>query len=959
MARKIVLSLFFWGIISSSAFAQYYSTEYRPPNQNWQFLKTPHFKLIYPEGNDSSALRMGQILEQQYPAVQNLVGGELNNFPIILKDYNDRSNGFVTPIHFRSEIELPPSKGKTLSPRNGGWLYNVGPHELVHAMQFSNLGDANIPNLLKFISPDLARSTHSMMPPGIIEGLAVYHESNNVRNHGGRGNFAMFTNQFDAVFKSDSRWSLAQMVQPPNSSRPFGRYYIGGYEFTSWLQHEFGDETSRQALDFFLDWPFLGYGTALRHATGFWPGKLYDQFEQARSDSLNQIAELPSRNKLIELPLSGIEVHRPKLLSDSKIMFYGSFYNARPGFYSYDLETKKLKRLIATNSTEDYRYDLSADHSEMVFSYYEANPIYNSTEKIELVNYNFEKDNSRQITKNGRLYAPLFMGDSLWALQTKPAASRLVSLSPSPRTSQNVEEIASLGSYEIIAVDHHPQTNKLAIVVNKSGKQALWIANPNNIEEQLKGTPDVAFSNGSIYDPEWHPSGSRLLFSSDVTGTHRMYEYDTENNAVAQITGSAMNASEGSYSPDGNQVAFVRQVKNEQLPALLNRTNFLNQPLPKSAWQSTESQSEIEKQPFVSDSMATQSRTWKTGAYSTGIDWLKPRSILPVVEEVQNQNVYQVGLGIYSNSTLADQLYSAELTYLEDRQWFNLTYQNKSFFPGFKVQLYSEPSYLSTNALGTLLRQERSLALSAPTEFRLNQNVYKTSVYLEPKMRRSQVRYFDLDNMNTNSGFTDLTAGGIYTQFNYRVQQNIRDLQPNSGLILYAEIEQYLGADNIAFSNGDNSFEIISGKNTALGGGIITYISPLRRWNQSLRLRLRGITQTGYVFNKQEIVSDAFSESVLTRSNNLLSLSGRYTIPLLHVDDGGFTVPIYLGKIYLVGFANSVADPTLDNWFERSRSVFGAGIRAEFRFGNILFDLGVGYGYEPTRKQSQVFIGDF
>ena len=94
-------------------------------------------------------------------------------------------------------------------------------------------------------------------------------------------------------------------------------------------------------------------------------------------------------------------------------------------------------------------------------------------------------------------------------------------------------------------------------------------------------------------------------------------------------------------------------------------------------------------------------------------------------------------------------------------------------------------------------------------------------------------------------------------------------------------------------------------------------------------------------------------------SFNLLSFDTRYTIPISYVDNGGFLLPLYLSNIYLVAYSDTVVDPTMENWYEGSRSVFGLGLRARFRLSNLSFDIGIGYGYEPTRDNHHFFIGDF
>ncbi len=955
MHPKLLSVFVFLFVLHASCFAQFYPTQHRPPNQNWQQLKTPHFQFIYAQKNESQAFELAQMLESQYPRVQAIVGGELDNFPIILNNYNDRSNGFVTPYNFRSEIELPPIKGKSLNPQTGNWLANVGPHELVHALQFNNLGDYNIPRFVSLFSPDLARMFHSAIPMGMLEGIAVYHESEQITTHGGRGNYPVFTNQFDATFNSNQRWSMGQLMQTSSYTRPFGRHYIGGYEFTDWLHSKYGDNITRNALDFYMDFPFLSYGVALRHATGLWPGQLYNRFEDHHKSQLTE-EKYDFRFLELNVPYEGAEIRRPKWLSDSKLIFYGSFYNARPGFYTYNLTTKKIHRIITTNSISDFQYDLNTDRSRMIFSYYKTDPLFDNTAKAKLMQYNFNTRQKKQLTKNERLYAPAFYGDGLFALKSHPARSKLMAFNNSDYS--DGREVFSAPNHEIKSVTVHPERGQLAIVSNKNGRQALWITERDEISDQLKGEPDVAFEKGSVFDPEWHPEDLKLLFSSDFSGTMQLYEYDLSEQQILQVTNSKFNAFEGSYSPDGNRIAFIRQEVNERLPTIIERSAFLNSPISQDPWQKIKNRN-FAATDIIADSVSQASVKWQTDSYSSGLGWLKPRTVLPFADEVSNLNDYQLGISLHSVNTLSTQAYSADVSYFKDRGWYDITYQNKAFWPGVKLRAFNEPSYRSAAEIGLLGRQERSLAASVPLQINLNRNIYNTSLFVEPEIRQSQVRFFDAGFNNSISDFANITVGNFYSQFNYRIQQNIRDLQPNTGLILFSEIERYLSGDDLTFAASNNEITYSSPDATAFQGGLYGYISPLKQWNQSLRLGVRGLTQSGLIFNSQSIVSDGFSDFVLPNSHNLLSVDTRYTIPITYFDDGGLLLPVYLSNIYLVAFSNTITDPTFSDWYNNSRTVFGLGIRTNFQLSNLRFNIGLGFGYEPTRNQTQFFMGDF
>lgn len=967
---RYFFGLFLFLFLNSSAFAQFYPTQYRPPGLDWQQLQTPHFKIVFPQGEDSAAWRTAHILEGEYDEVQELADGSLSNFPVILNNYNDRSNGFVSATHFRSEIEIPPIKGKSLNPQSGNWLEAVEPHELVHALHFSNTGGFGLGGLVRLFSPDFARSLHGAIPSGITEGLATYHETESVAPHGGRGNHPYFYNQFNAVFESPERWSMGQMVHYPERTRPFDRHYIGGYEFTAWLQKAYGEQTSRDALNFYTDLPFLGYGVALKHATGKWPAQLYDEFTQATEDSLRQSSGKGAGSgkgfDIRELPVSykGAMVRQPVWEDDSTLIFYGSFYNARPGFYRYDIDQKSQERLVATNSVGDYQADISWDGTKLLYAAFRSNPVYDFTSNAELVEVDLETGSSHRLTKNGRLYAPEYSEDGILALQTSSSSSRLVRYR---EESGEVDVIADLSPHQIIQAAVDPSDSKRwAVIANKRGMQALWMVDSATAEEDLKDSPLLSFHNGSIYDVSWHPREDKLLLTADFSGTMQIYEYDLQNEVLQKVTESPYNAMEASYSPDGNRIAYVYQKGNEQLPAIAGRDEFLNIPVRPELWRASKEKSEFMQRPELGHRLDPKEQGWTQSSYHTGISWLKPRTVVPFYEEVGNTDAYEIGATLHSNSLLQNQSYALRLTGFEERLWYDLTYRNKSFYPGFRVRAFSEPSVRTLRftsqedtVAATLLRQERSFALSVPLRVILDQNVYFSSFRIEPEIRQSQLRFFETGGGNPVSDFGNLTIGNIFTAFNYRLQQNIRDVQPNTGITLFGEVEHYLSSTDLTIDLSGQQVQGSFVRPTGLRGGLFTYFSPLRRWNQSLRVSLLGMTQTSAVFDTQFLVSDGFSEDVFTGSNNLLSLGTRYTIPLVHVDDGGFLFPLYLSNVYFVAFTNTVADASDGDPFSRTRSVFGAGIRTQIRLSNLSFDIGLGFGYEPTRNKTNVFLGNF
>lgn len=55
----------------------------------------------------------------------------------------------------------------------------------------------------------------------------------------------------------------------------------------------------------------------------------------------------------------------------------------------------------------------------------------------------------------------------------------------------------------------------------------------------------------------WYPDGSRLVFSSDATGTSQIYDFDIETEEIRQLTNDPDGALMPAISPDGTRLAWV------------------------------------------------------------------------------------------------------------------------------------------------------------------------------------------------------------------------------------------------------------------------------------------------------------------------------------------------------------------------------------------------------------------
>ncbi|MCC5940525.1 MAG: PD40 domain-containing protein [Balneolaceae bacterium] len=972
MQKHSILLLVFLFCFADAALAQLYSTQYRAPGQNWMEINTERFRVIYPERYQDEAFRTLAILESDYPDIQELIGGELRRFPFIINPENDLSNGFVSPLNFRSEIELSPIVGKTMNPRSGDWLELVVPHELVHALHF-NVNPFSFTRIMGLFSPDVRRSIHSAAPLGVFEGIAVHHESHGTIPGAGRGNHPFFRNQFNAHLDTRREWSMGQLLQVTDFTPPFDRHYIGGYEFTNWLLNSYGDETIKKAIDFHYKWPFLGFGTALRRSTGLWPNQLYDIFSEeknAAKKSRVEKIEGDLNNFPVVIPFSGscLRQNRPQWLDAETVLFFNRACNRTSGFYTYQVEKNRPELLHEVTITSDYIYHVDSDQQTITYSRYYADARYDNLFIADLNRFYIETGRSERLSENARLFSPEVDGDKIYAMQTVANEMELVAIDS--RTNSIINQYSKPENSSVVQVAVNPHRKGQAAVIGRvKSVQALWFDDLETTERLFESSPTVVFESGSVYDITWHPTEEKLLFVSDHSGTMNIYEFNVPENSISQLTFSLHNAYEPAYSPDAKTIAFVQQDVNEHRVHLMETDTANRRHIPEAEWSMNSEIARAMERPLMNRQLDFSHDEWEPEPFKTGLGWLKPRFWAPDIDRIGGFD--QIGVNFESVDVMSRQSYTMDVNHYADRVWGNITYTNKRFFPGFQLEAFNSPALAAfrvesedesaNDQFITLMQQSRGASLKVPVRYRLQSNVRFSSILIEPQYFISQIRFVDPFRESTPvSEFGTRHTIGLRSVFNYRVRQFIRDFQPNSGLVLFAEGRYGLNSDSINIDAGPLNTVGNLSQRKGFRAGVITYASPLSRWNQSLRTSAQVYSQTAVpVFNVISQYSDSFSEIPLLGANNVGILSNRYTIPLFFPDDGGLLIPVYLSGVYLVMFSQTVTDLNSSDLLAASRSVYGIGIRSRFRLSNMAIDIGFSIGWEPTRNQFTGYFGAF
>lgn len=962
---KHLLFVFLFALQSSGILGQvFYATQNRPAKLNWQELNSPHFRIIYPAGFDSSAFRAAKILENEYPKTSGYMGSSLRRFPVILSSYNDLSNGFVSSVNFRSEVDLAPFKGKSINPQSGGWLEAVLPHELVHASHTNNVAKLSIPGLFYALSPDLGRSFNMFPPLGVHEGLAVHYESTRgIHPESGRNNYSFYHQQFLGNLTSDKPWSMSQAFTISDFTIPGNRHYLGSSHFTEWLHQNYGEESSQKMIRRHQYFFFLGYGFSMRTVTGKWPGKLYREFEtEMQSEEQSRIAKLgtttDTHHQLIASPFKGARQRKPIWISDHEVLYFGRQYNEAAGFYVFDTITNQTTKLTEAIPVADFYMEYDAGNNSLLFSEYFRFATTPGAYQSDVVSMNIKSGEKNILTRHQRLFSPQQIGETIVALQPQGDVANLVRVS-----GDSILILASFTDATPVAIAKHPiNENELAVIVNRRGVQAVWLVNLNELNGAFSRTPDIALPNASIHDISWHPSGQRLLFTADPDLVMNVYEWNRDDKEITQLTNSVYNAFEPAYLPDDSGIAYVTQVGVEQRIAMLKKDHFANLPVSYSSWLNSTQFIDRISTPFLGEYIPVDS-SWTVSEYKTDLRWLKPRAVLPVVNNDNNGTEW--GASFFSIDALQSQSYALEVTTIQDMMWYDFSYTNRTFFPGFRLSFFRNPEFytFASQENGYFLQtiqEERGTELALPFQW-YDKSLNRTSLFrITPSISYSRVRYHNL-NPEPIGEFSTQYSAGLSTAAYVGVQQLPRDVQPSRGIVLYATTERTLNTPDLALDiDAQRSLSGVRGKRGAILAGANMYVSPHRTGNHSLRLSAQVLEQTETpLYSTSNIIPLGFSNAAFEASTSLAKISTRYALPVFYPDNGGFLVPFYLSSVYLTGFTHSLLNYENSADLSNAQTILGAGIHFQFKISNLAFEIGTGFAFNPSNNTFEFILGSF
>lgn len=878
------------------------------PHLAWRTIKTAHFSIHFPRGHEKIAHTVAAICEEVYEPVSR----SLNYFPqrteVVIHTRSDIPNGFVTNLPWRMELYLNEPQDNLLGSGES-WLRILIAHEFTHVVQGRKVRGLTLLTYPFF--GELNALWHSFTPGWYAEGFATLNETRFTT--GGRGRNPAFAMKMWAPLLNDNPWRLDNTNYVSRKRVPADMQYVTGYYLADYIAAQYGEDTWAKIIDRYSELPILGFGHAVKHATGKSHKTLYREL-LATSDS---IRATDRQSLQYWKPVAVPEYqYSPRWLDENRIIYFSSSYGQTPRIAvlrrSGEVEKVVERQLFQAE------HGLSARENLLVWSEIVRHPRFFATESAELVLYDIAARQQRFMTRGARLFSPDLAPDTsrIVAVQHEGGETRLVVLRVEDAAVEPVLQIDGAGVFN---PRWSPDSRLIAFAVKDSSyRQNIAVFDPVSGEWRYLYPPDRFHDNA----PCWTPDGRHVLFASDRSGRFNIWAVEVETGRLWMVTNVTTGAFTPDVSPSGRELAFT--VYTELGNAIAT------QPLSASWWQP---QSGVALRPVVAASNSPASPAASSTGDGIGVArrynpfgqiW-RPQGWFPVA--LDDEGGTAAGLFMVSEDALhrhAWQGYLAFSTANLKPSW-DLSYTYQRWWPALTLRSYSEAERIAPFVFqGREYRgwfRENGLSLTASIPLLLRNNVYATT--FQPFFGiRAENRHISAGNvLELIEGDTRRDYRGFRTGFQFvHLTQTLRDVVPRAGVV--AALQSEWSADMLG-----NDFS--AQQTTSI---LTTYVPTLIRHHQLQLETVLNLRQGNFAYDSFRAYPIGYHNPGFRKQ---WRLKAAYHLPLAYVEWEVPLLPLYFdvltaslfydwGTFWNRGFGAS-------SWGKNGRFATGATISGRFR----------------------------
>jgi WD40-like Beta Propeller Repeat/Omp85 superfamily domain len=546
---------------------------YGDPQLDWWTVETAHFHVHYDRTLEPIATRVATLAETIHARVAQSLGYTPTQVTeIVLTDDSEDANGSATalPLNTIRLYVTAPSDLSTIGDYDD-WYTELVTHEYTHIAHTDNI--SGVPAIVNAVLGKTL-APNQVQPHWILEGLAVVSES----QHTSAGRIR--SNLFDMYLRADVLdGRIAGLDQfSSNAFRwPQGDlWYLYGSRFLAWITQVYGPNTMRAVSAEYgatiIPW---GINRSIRRVTGRTYVELFEGFkEYLKRLYAEQMRAVEGRGlrEGTRLTRHGRNVYYPWFVPRNarhdagaeEILYYRDDSDARPGLYRLPLaapkEGARPEELVARAAGPTGASFTPG--GDLVFN--GLMPFKNYYSRYDLLMLPHGEESPQGDEKARRR---LTEGRRASFADVSPDGRRIVFTVDVRGTSfleiadlaldgaiTNTRDLVPSGRFEQAYTPRFsPDGRKVAY--------SAWVAGG------FRDVRIVDVASGRFYDvmhdraidmtPVWSPDGKELYFSSDRSGIFNIYAYDIAARTFAQVTNVRTGAFMPALSADGKTLVYV------------------------------------------------------------------------------------------------------------------------------------------------------------------------------------------------------------------------------------------------------------------------------------------------------------------------------------------------------------------------------------------------------------------
>lgn len=522
-----------------------------PPHLEWQEVRTPHFRVLYPLGFEQAAQRTAQRLEAVHGPAATTLGVKPRPISVVLQTRTGVSNGFVTFLPRHAEFFATPQQGMSLGTVD--WLDGLVVHEYRHVGQFEKARQG----IGRYLGPLLGDGALGVAAVGVpqwfFEGDAVGTETALTRS--GRGRIPAFGVGLRANLLAGRLDNYQKAVN--GSLREYvPDWYVLGYYLTSYAKAHYGPDVWDRALSRYYRFPFypFSFSDGLRRTTRLTVEQLY-----ART-----VAELDSTWRAEQRELKPTAVQELAGQYEGKVFTqyqYPQYADANTVVALKSGLGDIAQLVLLTRKGEERKLFvpgllnvpelLSVGGGKVVWPELQPDArwgqrIYSELKVLDIA--------SGQLTRLGRHHR-------YTAAALSPDGQRLVAVE-TDTAYRHTLQVLDAGTGAVLQTLPNPQNDfylqprwtpdgraVVAVTLKPEGK-TIEVLDP------AAGTARVLLpvANVNLTNPQ--PWGEYVLYNSSQSGIDNIYAVHTGTGQTYQVTSRPLGAYQAAPAPDGRHLAF-------------------------------------------------------------------------------------------------------------------------------------------------------------------------------------------------------------------------------------------------------------------------------------------------------------------------------------------------------------------------------------------------------------------